>query len=202
MAVLMTQAPSKILVVDLEATCADDGSLPPQAMEIIEIGAVWATSDGAILDRFQTFVLPLQRPALTPFCIGLTGIRQADLDAAPLLPVAARALGEFANLRREPGSVWASWGAYDRKQFERDFARHSIEDPLRLPHENLSRLFAKRQQIDREIALSDACKLANVTLEGVYHRALDDAINTAHLLPWIWGIQSRGANLLAIPSAN
>jgi hypothetical protein len=32
-------------VVDLEATGADDGSVPPAAMEIIEIAAVPATAD-------------------------------------------------------------------------------------------------------------------------------------------------------------
>jgi inhibitor of KinA sporulation pathway (predicted exonuclease) len=188
----MDRPDSTILVVDLEATCANDASLPPEAMEIIEIGAVWATADGTVLDRFQAFVRPLQRPTLTAFCVSLTGIRQGDVDAAPLLPVAARALREFADRRRGPDAVWASWGAYDRKQLERDCARHTIENPLALPHQNLKWLFAKRQRIGGEIALSTACQLTKIKLEGVYHRALDDAINTAHLLPWILGTQSLG----------
>ena len=180
-----------ILVVDLEATCADDASLPPEAMEIIEIGAAWATPDGTVLDRFQAFVRPLQRPALTAFCTRLTGIRQTDVDAAPLLPVAARALQEFTRRHCRPsGAVWASWGDYDRKQLERDCARHSIANPLELPHQNLKRLFAKRQRIGGELALAAACQLAKIKLEGTQHRALDDAINTAHLLPWIVGTQS------------
>jgi inhibitor of KinA sporulation pathway (predicted exonuclease) len=36
----MTPAPRYYLVVDLEATTSDDGSLPPEQMETIEIGAV------------------------------------------------------------------------------------------------------------------------------------------------------------------
>ncbi|GHT86553.1 hypothetical protein AGMMS49960_14700 [Betaproteobacteria bacterium] len=39
-----------ILVIDLEATC-DDGNvkpIPPDEMEIIEIGAVWATAEGMV----------------------------------------------------------------------------------------------------------------------------------------------------------
>jgi len=63
----------KILVVDLEATCSDDGSIAPEEMEIIEIGACWATESGVVLQRFQHFVRPLQRPILTPFCKSLTG---------------------------------------------------------------------------------------------------------------------------------
>jgi inhibitor of KinA sporulation pathway (predicted exonuclease) len=181
---------SSILVVDLEATCANDGSFPPAAMEIIEIGAVWAMPDGAVLDRFQSFVRPRERPTLTPFCMGLTGIRQADVDAAPLFPVAARMLHEFADRRREAGAVWTSWGDYDRKQFARDCARHRVEDPLQLAHENAKRLFTTRQQIGTDVSLAGACELAKIGLEGSQHRALDDAINTARLLPWVLGTRS------------
>jgi inhibitor of KinA sporulation pathway (predicted exonuclease) len=181
-----------ILVVDLEATCADDGSIPPASMEIIEIGAVWAGADGSVVDRFQSFVRPLDRPALTPFCTSLTGIRQADVDAAPLFPVAAQLLREFSDRCRAPGCVWASWGNYDRKQFERDCARHGTEYPLQLPHENVRRTFTVQQGIGTDVSLATACELAKIGLQGSYHRALDDAINTARLLPWIFGARSVG----------
>jgi inhibitor of KinA sporulation pathway (predicted exonuclease) len=179
----MTQLSSPILVVDLEATCADDGGVPPEAMEIIEIGAVWATADGTVLERFQSFVRPVLRPILTPFCITLTGIRQTDVDAAPHFPVAAPMLREFADRRREADSTWASWGDYDRKQFARDCARHGTEDPLQLRHENARRIFTSRQHIDKYVSLATACEMARIKLEGSYHRALDDAVNTARLLP-------------------
>jgi inhibitor of KinA sporulation pathway (predicted exonuclease) len=38
-----------ILVVDLEATCSDDGTIPPEAMETIEIGACWVNADGSAI---------------------------------------------------------------------------------------------------------------------------------------------------------
>jgi len=183
----MAQQSTCILVVDLEATCADDGSVPPAAMEIVEIGAVWATADGAVLERFQSFVRPLERPILTPFCINLTGIRQTDVDAAAHFPVAARLLRKFADRRREPGVLWTSWGDYDRKQFARDCVRHGVEEPLQLPHENARRNFTVRQHIGSDVSLARACEMAQIKLEGSYHRALDDAINTARLLPWIRG---------------
>jgi inhibitor of KinA sporulation pathway (predicted exonuclease) len=178
---------AQFLVVDLEATCADDGSVPPEAMEIIEIGAVWATQDGSVIDQFQVFVRPLVQPTLTPFCISLTGIRQAYVSAAVMFPLAAQALGTFAEGGRGVGPVWMSWGAYDLKQIERECARHRIANPLRLPHQNAKQLFAKRQRLGKPIDLAGACKLTNIGIEGNYHRALDDAANTARLLPWILG---------------
>ena len=70
-----------ILVIDLEATCCDQGSIPPEAMEIIELGAVWATQQGEVIATLQRFVRPSERPTLTPFCRSLTRIEQASIDA-------------------------------------------------------------------------------------------------------------------------
>ena len=37
-----------MLVIDLEATCDDGDGLPASDMEIIEIGAVWATVEASV----------------------------------------------------------------------------------------------------------------------------------------------------------
>ncbi|MGC7960634.1 exonuclease domain-containing protein, partial [Salmonella enterica] len=70
---------ARILVVDLEATCSDDGSIAPEEMEIIEIGACWTTEGGVVLERFQHLVKPMVRPTLTPFCKQLIGITQEEV---------------------------------------------------------------------------------------------------------------------------
>ena len=85
-----------ILIIDLEATCTDDGSIAPEQMEIIEIGACWATDEGSVVDEFQAFVRPMERPELTEFCRQLTHISQADVDAAELFPAPAARLTAFA----------------------------------------------------------------------------------------------------------
>jgi inhibitor of KinA sporulation pathway (predicted exonuclease) len=178
------------LVVDLEATCADDGSMPADAMEIIEIGACWTDGEGNAIDSFQCFVRPVDRPQLTPFCTELTKIRQTDIDTAPLFLAAAESLRHFADRHRKTGSVWLSWGAYDRKQIDRDCTRHGITDPLYMEHQNAKRLFAKAQKIGKEVGMAKACQLVGLTLEGTHHRALDDALNVARLLPWTFGSRS------------
>ena len=76
---------------------------------------------------------------------------------------------------------------YDRKQIERECARHRVPDPLSLRHENAKRLFAKRQRIGKEVGMTRACSLAGLRVEGQHHRALDDALNIARLLPWVLG---------------
>src|SRR5258707_15625193 len=90
-----------VLVIDLEATCEEYD--PAFDMETIEIGACWIAADGSVLDRFQSFVRPVVNPTLTPFCTQLTGITQADVDAAPLFPVAADALRGFVAKHQQAG---------------------------------------------------------------------------------------------------
>ncbi|MGC5791367.1 exonuclease domain-containing protein [Herbaspirillum huttiense] len=193
---------ARILVVDLEATCSDDGSVSAEEMEIIEIGACWATEEGVVLHRFQHFVRPLERPVLTRFCMELTGISQRDIDQASLFPVAARALSEFASQFAEPGATWLSWGAYDMKQIAREIVRHDIAHPLGMPHQNGKKMFAKAQRIGKEVGMAKACELAKIPMEGLHHRGLDDAINIARLMPWIFGnaFLRRAPNLTSPPN--
>ena len=170
-----------ILVIDLEATCADDGSIPPEEMEVIEVGAVWATPDGVAIDTFQRFVRPTLRPQLTAFCQSLTHIEQASIDAAPTWPAVAAELAAFARLH--VGQCWGSWGAYDHRQIERECARHGLADPLAgLRHRNLKADFAKVRRI-KQVGMATALQIAGLELLGDHHRALADALNIAHLLP-------------------
>jgi len=179
-----------ILVVDLEATCSEDGAIAPESMETIEIGACWVDGDGIVIDRFQSFVQPVLNRRLTPFCTNLTGIQQIDVDGALLFDKAAELLRCFVDQHRTATSTWCSWGAYDRRQIERDSALHGIVEPIELPHQNLKRLFAKAQRIGKEVGMAKACELAGLALEGAHHRALDDALNVARLLPWACGERS------------
>ncbi|MCP3655429.1 MAG: exonuclease domain-containing protein [Herbaspirillum sp.] len=173
------------LIVDLEATCSDDGSISAEEMETIEIGACWVDREGQVIDQFQTFVRPTTNVVLTPFCTELTGIQQGDVEKADPFSVAARSLSEFAKQRLSPDVFWLSWGMYDRRQITRESLASNIEDPLPFAHQNAKRLFAKTQKIGKEVGMVRACTLAKLELKGAHHRALDDAKNIARLLPWI-----------------
>ncbi|MFL9610942.1 exonuclease domain-containing protein [Methylobacillus sp. Pita2] len=170
-----------VLVIDLEATCCDQGTIPPEQMEIIEVGAVWATVEGEILDKQQWFVKPLERPLLTDFCRSLTHIEQSSVDGAKLWPTVAAELMVFA--KHYQGQCWGSWGAYDRRQVERECTRHGIADPLDgLRHINLKASYAKARKI-KQVGMATALQISGLTLEGEHHRALSDAMNIARLMP-------------------
>ncbi|HSX89749.1 MAG TPA: exonuclease domain-containing protein [Pseudomonas sp.] len=173
------------LVIDLEAT-TDEGGWPLQDMEIIEIGASLVGADGHEVDHFQRFVKPLRRPLLTNFCRELTHIGQANVDsAAPLVQV----WGQFERWLQthQPRLVgWASWGEYDRRQLEQDWQQHQLSSCLsQIPHLNLKRRFAEARQLPRSVGLNSALQLAGLHFSGQQHRALNDARNTARLLPLV-----------------
>ena len=173
------------LIIDLEAK-TDDGGWPVSEMEIIEIGVSLVNRQGRELDHFQRFVRPLRRPLLTPFCRQLTHISQANIDsAAPLTevwPLFERWLGQH-HPRLES---WASWGDYDRQQLELEWQRHGLASVLaQTPHVNLKQRFAKARRLDKPLGLNGALQLAGMQFNGQQHRALEDARNTARLLPLI-----------------
>ena len=173
------------LVIDLEAT-TDDGGWPIEEMEVIEIGASVVTRAGREVDHFQRFIRPQRRPLLTPLCRQLTRITQANIDAgAPMVQVwqqFERWLGQ--HLPKLEG--WASWGDYDRQQLEQEWQEKKLDSALaRLPHMNLKQQFAQARQLRRAPGLNSALQLAGMQFNGQQHRALEDARNTARLLPLI-----------------
>lgn len=177
---------ANVLVLDLELTTADDGSIPPELMEVLEVGAAWVTPEGHILDRYHAFVRPTEpRRQLTDFCKRLLPhIAQATIDAAPPWPTVAVTLAEFAQRHQQPGSWWGSWGSSDYRQVQQESLRHDVADPLAgLTHENLKKNFAKARKI-KQVGMATALRIVGLTLEGAHHRADDDALNVARLLPF------------------
>lgn len=173
---------ANVLVIDLEATCSSDERITGSNMEIIEIGACWVNPKGEILDTFQSFVRPVVNRILTPFCTQLTTITQDEVDGAPTFDQVAPLLQEFAVKHLEENSIWASWGNYDRSQFEHDSVRHKVENPVaHLSHANLKKIFAKKRKIKR-VGITAALQIAGIEHIGEHHRALDDAINISKLL--------------------
>ena len=173
------------LVIDLEAT-TDEGGWPVTEMEIIEIGATLVDRKGRELDHFQRFVRPLRRPLLTPFCRELTRITQGNIDAAQPLTEVWPAFERWLGQHHSRLEGWASWGDYDRKQLVQEWERLQLDSALsRVQHMNLKQRFAKARRLERPLGLNGALQLAGMQFTGQQHRALEDARNTARLLPLI-----------------
>ena len=91
---LREQLFTHLAVTDLEATCDDRrGFSPPEIIELPVVLVECAT--GQVVAEFHTYVRPEVNPSLTDFCRDLTGITQAQVDAAPTFPDALRMLAAW-----------------------------------------------------------------------------------------------------------
>lgn len=172
------------LVIDLEAT-TEEGGWPLEEMEIIEIGASLVDSHGRELDHFQRFVCPKRRPLLTHFCRQLTHIQQAQIDGAERFAVVWSSFEQWLAPHQPRLAGWLSWGDYDRRQIHQECRLHGLQtDFMQLPHHNLKQRFAEARQLKRAVGLNMALQLAGLQFQGTQHRALEDARNTARLLPF------------------
>jgi inhibitor of KinA sporulation pathway (predicted exonuclease) len=178
----LAQRTGPLIVLDLEATCSRDETVPKKAMEIIEIGAVVVDETLCAFDSYQAFVRPVRHPTLTDFCRRLTTITQAEVDGAATLTEVTPSFRRW--IESTGARLWASWGMFDRLLFAREFAYRGISSPLPATHINLRACFEEVVSpgpVDFQTALSKA----GLSFQGQQHRGIDDARNTARLLPVI-----------------
>lgn len=171
-----------VLIIDLENTCMPEQERPVDYHgQIIEIGAAWATPTGEVLFKFSTLV-QAENP-VNPFCTELLGITQADVDGGLPFAEAMQALAEFSSLYSS--TTWASWGNADLNSLNRDCAHHGLESPLAgWTHRNLKAEWAaNRKPKTKRVGMKKALELDGIALEGAHHRALDDVLNIAKLMP-------------------
>ncbi len=168
-----------ILVVDVEATCWEGEPPPGQKSEIIEVGlCALDVSSLARVDRRDILVRPVCS-TVSPFCTELTTLTQADVDGGvPLVEACQTLAGEY----KAPARPWASYGDYDRRQFERNCSALGIAYPFGPTHLNVKSLVAVAHGWPREVGMSEALKRLGLLLEGTHHRAGDDAWNIAAIL--------------------
>ena len=170
-----------LIIIDLEATCWPENLKPPeQHSEIIEIGIctfdlmLWSI---AVSDTIV--VIPTQSE-VSKYCTDLTGWTQKALEeSGVLLKDACKTLTGVYNTKQH---VWASWGDYDRIQFERECSRKDLSYPFGKKHINLKTLFAIHYELKREVGMMDALKLCKLGLEGCLHSGRDDAWNLGRIL--------------------
>jgi inhibitor of KinA sporulation pathway (predicted exonuclease) len=78
--------------------------------------------------------------------------------------------------------VWASYGDYDRSQFERQCGRLSVPYPFGKTHVNVKALLALVAGWPKEVGMDEALHRVGLPLVGTHHRAVDDVRNIACLL--------------------
>lgn len=171
---------SFVNIVDVESTCWRKKT-PPQGQisEIIEIGiALVEVSTQQVVGNESILVKPM-RSTISKFCTELTTITQemVDEDGIPLSTAVTKLMYQYKTRDR----AWASWGDYDRFQFQRNCQEYCIAYPFGRVHYNAKNLFSLMNGYKREFGMEKALQKAGLSLEGTHHRGGDDAKNIARL---------------------
>jgi len=168
-----------VIMIDLEATCWDGEPPDGQVSEIIEIGICpLELATGKRLEKRSILVRP-ERSTVSAFCTSLTTITP-EMAAGGIAFADACAI-----LRREYDTkerLWASFGDYDRNQFQRQCESTGIGYPFGPGHLNVKTLFAIARGLPHEVGLDGAVRMLGRDLEGTHHRGHDDAWNIAGVL--------------------
>ncbi len=175
----MARSLDVVLVVDLESTCWDGPPPPGQTSEIIEIGLCTVDLKALTRTEKRSLLVKPVRSNVSEFCTKLTTITPDMLSNAGSLADAVRVLKkEYLSKDR----LWASWGDYDRRQFERVCKDLKVGYPFGPSHLNVKSLFAASIASDRELGLDGAYEHLGWEMEGTHHRGDDDAWNIAQVL--------------------
>ncbi len=179
----MARKLDKILVVDIEASCWE-GKVPEEMKsDIIEIGlCLLDVVTGEISENTGIIVTP-ERSTISPFCTQLTTITQemVDRDGISFKNACQILQNDFASKSR----AWASFGAYDLNQFQRQCNDMGVTYPFGPSHINVKTLFALKKQLGHEQGMAGALNILDIELEGTHHRGVDDAKNIAKILRWV-----------------
>lgn len=175
----MAKQLDQVLVVDVESTCWKEKPPAGQESEIIEIGICSLDiKTGERLGKESILVRP-ERSTVSSFCTELTTLTQEQVDTGVSFAEACQKLRkEYLGRER----TWASYGDYDRRQFERQCRSRKIGFPFGVTHLNVKNLFALQQALPREVGMAHALEILGLPLEGTHHRGDDDAWNIALIL--------------------
>lgn len=171
----------KIALIDVECTC-DIAKFERSQHEIIEVGAIaglLSEDSFRVTDHMQLFVKPVLYSQLSQFCISLTGIQQATVDAAQPLSDALSALERWVKESRI--QMWGSWGKFDDTQFKIECNEKSLVNPFEnILHCNVKQVFARK--FGHRVGLGRALELRGLKFIGRQHSGIDDAKNVGELL--------------------
>lgn len=168
----------KIIVIDIESTCWKENT-SKELNEIIEIGICPIdTKSGKVFEPKSIIVKPTYS-TVSEFCTSLTTLTQEDVDNGISFTDACSILVNEYDTKRY---VWASYGYYDRNQFEDQCERENVQYPFSYAYINIKILFALVNSLKRQVGMTDALKILKIPLKGTHHRGGDDAQNIAQIL--------------------
>lgn len=153
---------------------------PECPQEIIEIGAVKLNHKGVILDTFQLMVKPALYHKMHPKIKKKTKI---TMDELVLGQPFNQAVAAFRHWIGEDEPVMGSWGMDDHQEFTRNCQFHGLDTDWFQQHVDIQKLCMRYFGAPKgqQVGLKKAVDHFGIQINNSFHKALHDAIYTAHV---------------------
>ena len=166
-------------VIDVESTCWKPFS-KDQISDIIEIGITVLDYESLEIVSTESIIIKPKHGTISEFCTQLTTLTPEFVEQNGISFAEAASI---LNTRYDPKNrLFASWGNYDKKMFQKQCELHGIPYAFGDKHLNIKALFASAHALRREVGMDSALGIAGIPLQGTHHRGGDDSRNIAALL--------------------
>ena len=187
--------PHYYAVIDFECTCWREEDPDRKAHEIIEFPAVFLNSQTLEVEfEFHEYVRPTENPILSPFCVELTGISQATVDAGKALKTVIDEFQTFLEINKIDSFTACTDGPWDFSKF---LAPETTRKGLPVPAWarkwiDVRRRFQYTFDLPKWVGVSDMLAHLNMEFEGREHSGIDDARNIARIVKAIHRKRGKG----------
>lgn len=170
---------SKVLVIDVEATC-DEPQPKNFISEIIEVGIAEVDTETLKITKSGSLFVKPQFSPITEFCTKLTSLTADVLNSSGMSFY--HACNKLETEYHCSQRTWVSFGYYDKGIFEKNAVLHNIKSPFDgRNHINIENLHAIATGSNKEKGMPKVLKELGLELEGKHHRGVDDAYNIAKI---------------------
>jgi inhibitor of KinA sporulation pathway (predicted exonuclease) len=166
-------------VIDVESTCWKPFP-KDQISDIIEIGITVLDYETLEILSTESIIIKPKHSTISEFCTQLTTLTPEFVEEHGIAFAEAASILEA---KYDPKNrLFASYGNYDRKMFQKQFELHGLPYAFGEKHLNIKSLFASAHALRREVGMDSALRAAGIPLQGTHHRGGDDSRNIAALL--------------------
>ncbi len=179
----------RVFVIDIEATCWQDGEQGDKPNEIIEIGICQLNMATMAIEKPMSIGVKPRWTAVSEFCTELTGWTQEKvnhgMDISDAIPYVQDQYGFKSR------DIWFSCGQYDRQKLApygggsigELYGIQGAANPfVKMQHMNVKTLFALKHLLRKEMGMDRMLKHIGEILEGRHHNGMDDAVNIAKIV--------------------
>ena len=175
-----------LLVLDFEANCIENGSLPCQEVIEFPVVPVQVGTQTVLEDKiFHHYIKPTVVPQITEFCTQLTGIKQNQVDAGIPITEALQRLDKWMedNGFTASNSTFVTCGRWDLNTcLKKEASYKKIElKPYLKKFINIKDAWMATHTVSKATGMPGMLQSEGLTLDGKHHSGIDDSKNIAKI---------------------